>query len=119
MRRRSGYFAPVGAGSRRHLVTLENPAPRVSNGRGGFTPTWTALSVSPIWVQIRPVHAAEQEHSNRVSATRTHVVTGPYVAEVTTKTRLTYQGRVFQVTGVKNVDERDVEMELDCVEGAD
>jgi len=51
-----------------------------------------------------------------VTAEASHVITVPYHAQITTRTRLTVGARVFAVVGVRDVDERHVELQLACVE---
>jgi SPP1 family predicted phage head-tail adaptor len=58
----------------------------------------------------------EQVAAGTVLSKATHIVTGPYHAQVTTKTRLLYNGRQFSVTGVADPEERHVELVLVCVE---
>jgi len=103
---------------RPHRVTLQNPGPAVPDGDGGFTQTWTDLVPPALYVKIAPATAREVERlaAGTVLATATHIVTGPYHAGVTTKTRIVFNGRVFSVTGVANPDERNVETIAICAE---
>ena len=45
-----------------------------------------------------------------------YIVTVPFLAGVTTLTRITYHGRIFAVLGVRNVDERNIRLEVICEE---
>ena len=103
---------------RPHRVTLQNPGPAVPNNDGGYTQSWTDL-VPPAWtVKIAPATAADLERvtAGTVLATATHLVTGPYRADITTQTRVLFNGRQFSVTGVSNPEERNVETIAVCVE---
>ena len=110
---------PVPIGARRHRVLFENPTSTVADGDGGVTQTWFALTPPQMWMSIRPASARELERVAAgavVQSQASHLVTGPYHAGVTTQTRMTYAGRVFQVTGKANIDETGAEMVLTCVE---
>jgi SPP1 family predicted phage head-tail adaptor len=103
---------------RPHRVTLQNPGPPVSDGDGGYTETWTDLVPPAISVKISPATAQELERvaAGTVLSTNTHIVKGPYHPQVTTKTRILYNGRTFSVTGGGSPDELNVELELVAVE---
>ena len=45
-----------------------------------------------------------------------HIVRGDFHPDVTTLTRIVFDGRVLAITGKQNLDERDVTMELVAVE---
>jgi len=69
-------------------------------------------------VEIKPATAKDLERvaAGTVIATASHIVTGPYHAGVSTKTRIVFGGRVFQVVGVSNPEERNIETIAVCVE---
>jgi SPP1 family predicted phage head-tail adaptor len=105
-------------GSRPHRVTLQNPGPAVPDGDGGFTQSWTDLVPPAVSAQIAPATARDLERvaAGTVLSTATHLVTMPYHAGVTTKTRILFNGRSFSVTGVADPEERHVETIAICVE---
>jgi SPP1 family predicted phage head-tail adaptor len=109
---------PIPIAARRHLVRLQNPGTPVSDGDGGFTQAWTDLAPPSVYVQIAPASAKDLERiaSGTVLTTATHVVTGPFHPDVTTKTRVVFGDRTFSVTGVSSPEERQIEMVLVCVE---
>lgn len=103
---------------RPHRVTLQNPGPAVPDGEGGTVQSWTDLTPPALSVKIAEASTANLERvtTGTVLATATHVITGPYHPQVTTQTRILFQGRSFSVTGVSNPGERNVEMILVCKE---
>ena len=103
---------------RRHRVTLQNPGPAVPDGDGGFTQTWADLVPPTLLVSIEPATAQGLERiaAGTTLAVATHIVMGAYHPQVTTKTRLLFDGRVLQVTYVGNPGERKVDLALACVE---
>lgn len=106
-------------GKKRHLVTLDNPGPTVPDGDGGFTQTRVALEPEEgIFVEIKPATARDLERvvANTVQSRASHIITGDYVAGVTTQTRIHFGSRVFEVTGVQNPEERNIELVLAAIE---
>jgi SPP1 family predicted phage head-tail adaptor len=103
-------------GERAHKVTLENPGPSVPDGDGGYTESWVLIAT--VWGRVSPASAAELRRvvAGTVTALLPYLVAVRYVAGVTTQTRVTYHGRVFAVQAVRNVDERNVRLEIICEE---
>lgn len=108
----------VGVGARPHRITLQNPGTAVPDGDGGFTQTWTDLTPASMFAKIAPATARDLERvaAGTVLSTATHIVTLPYHPQITTLTRITFNGRNLSVTGVSNPDERNVELILTAVE---
>lgn len=104
-------------GKRRHRVRLENPT-NTADADGGFTVSWGVLSPAVVNVSIEPATARSLERltASTVAADASHIVEMPYHAGVTTKTRLSFKGRILQVVGVQNPEERNVSLVLVCVE---
>ena len=105
-------------GDHRHAVMFENPGPAVADGDGGFTHTWTPLDPSVWWVSIAPASPQDLERfaSGSVITQATNMVRGRFHPDVSTATRMWFNGRPFAVVGTRNVDERSVDMELLAVE---
>jgi SPP1 family predicted phage head-tail adaptor len=108
----------VSAGQRRHMVTLENPGTPVADPDLGYTQTYTQLQPGQVWAEIKPANARDLERvtTGTSMSTATHLVTIPYHSGVTTQTRLTFGTRIFQVNGVVNPEERNIELILTCEE---
>jgi len=100
-----------------HVVRLEGSTNQADSD-GSFTPAWAALSPATVWASIEPATARGLERvvAATVESSATHIVTMPYHAGVTTKTRILFKGRVFSVTGVANPDERNEETIAVCAE---
>lgn len=103
-----GMRTPVAA--RPHRISLQNPGPAVSDGEGGFTQSWFDLVPAAVWCSIVPATQRDLERlaAGTVIATASHVVTMPYHPQVTTQTRLTFNGRTFYVKGVATPEERQI-----------
>ena len=105
-------------GKYRHLVRFQNPGANVPDGEGGFTQSWTDLTPATWYVSIEPASARDLERiaPNTVSSTASHIIKGDFHPQVTTKTRILFGARAFEVTGKQNVEERSIVMELVAVE---
>lgn len=105
-------------GDYRHTVLFQNPGPAVPDGDGGYTQSWVDL-VPPTWrVSIEPATARDLERVTvgTVTSAASHIVRGDFHPGVTTATRLVFNGRQLSITGVQNIEERGVTMELVAVE---
>lgn len=105
-------------GEQRHLVTLQTPTAVVATSEGGSTQLWANLSPAHVYAAIRPATARELERTTAgtTQSTATHIVTLRYHPQVTTQTRILFGSRVLLVTGVSNVEERNRQLILTCVE---
>lgn len=108
------HTAPQSIGKDEHLVIFESPGAPVPDGEGGFTDEWTPLDPPTWYVRIRPATARDQEDviAGTVLTHVSHLVHGRFHPQVTTRTRMIWQGQHFAITGVENVDMRSVEMNL-------
>lgn len=108
----------ISVGARPHRVTLQSPGPDIPDGDGGSTHTWIDL-VPPGWsCEIKPATAVDLERvaAGTVLSTNTYIVKGPYHPQLKTASRLLFNGRIFNCTGVSNPEERNVETIAVCVE---
>lgn len=105
-------------GAYRHLVLFQNPGSPVPNGDGGYTQSWTDTVPANWFVSIEPASVRDLERvaGGTVLSTAAYIVRGRYHPGVTTKTRMVFGGRTFSITGVANVEERSITMELIAVE---
>jgi len=101
-------------GRDQHLVMFEEPGAPEPDGEGGYTETWVPLSPSTWYVRIRPATARDVESvlAGTVITHLSHMVHGRFHPGVTTKSRMQFEGRKYQVTSVVNIDARGQEMEL-------
>lgn len=109
--------APDAIGQFRHVVTFQTGTTE-PDGDGGVVDKWIDLD-PPTWpVSIKPaaVRDLERETAGTIVAAATHVIIGRYRGDVDVKDRALFQGREFRITGIKNVDERGITMELFAIE---
>jgi len=65
---------------------------------------------------VRPLTTRETLLAQQVASTVTHLVRIRYNTEVSTLHRILWGTRIFDINGVRNIDEGNVEMVLDCTE---
>jgi head-tail adaptor len=105
-------------GDFRHLVTFQGPGTPVPDGDGGWTTAWTDLTPATWHVSIEPATARDLERvaAGTVMSTASHIVKGRHHPGVNTQTRMLFESRTFSITGVANLEERDIWMQLTAVE---
>jgi head-tail adaptor len=101
-------------GDYRHHGVFQDPAAPAPDGEGGWIEGWTDLTPPdwPIAVVPATVRDIERVAAGTVITSATHVITGRWRPDVSTATRILFEGRVFHITGIQNVDERDITMQL-------
>lgn len=90
-------------------------ASRTSDGQGGFEEGWT--EGASIWAQITPLSGFERMRAMQLAAPVTHRILIRYRVGLTTKDRIRYGSRTFDIKEVIDVDNRHAWMQLLCVEG--
>ena len=101
-------------GKLRHLVTINrySTAPNsISNeGTAVYTPGDT------VWASIEPLSMRELVSSQEVQGVSTHRIRMRYNGNVARLDQIQYNGRTFEVEGVLNTEERNIELVLICHE---
>jgi SPP1 family predicted phage head-tail adaptor len=81
---------------------------------GGLVETWTTTAT--VWAQVRQASGRELWRRQQMQATAAWTISLRYRAELTTKHRVVYDGRTFEVRAVTDPDERRRFLELACEE---
>jgi SPP1 family predicted phage head-tail adaptor len=113
-------MSPVSPGELRWRVSIEqNNRTQAANGQ--LTESWS--SVIECWARIRTPTGRELLNAQQRKATLSHVITIRYqpsatsgVPAVDPKMRVNYKGRIFQISAVQNIDERNRQLDLHCTE---
>jgi len=79
--------------------------------------TWSDIAV--VWASVNALSAREQWWAQQTQATTTHLITCRYDARITPGTRFKLGERVLNIDGVRDTDERHVEMIVNCTESKD
>jgi head-tail adaptor len=110
---------PLASGKRIHTVVVQRPNPGTppSQPDGDVSEAWADLM--PVWhVAIEPAtEDPERQTAGTSIGSASHVVTGPYRADVTLTTRLLVEGtRAFNIVSRIDREERHRELILRCRE---
>jgi SPP1 family predicted phage head-tail adaptor len=89
----------------------------VSDGQGGQTESWSDLSTDPtVWCYLRPTKSNERFFSEQIQYQRSHEAIIRYRNDLETEMRVLFDGRVFQIKGIRRPDERKAFLILDLEE---
>ena len=101
------------SGSLRHKIVIQSKSEAVT-AHGEMDDTWSTHAT--VRARINPVKADEGVSADQNVARRTHEVTIRALSTVTPDMRISWDSRIFYITGVRDFDERGVRMILDCRE---
>lgn len=102
------------AGRLRHRVTIEKNTP-TTTGRGERRPAWSTLA--DVWADIRPLRGREYYQAQQTNAELTTEIEIRYRDDVTSKMRVVWGDRVFDVVAPPvNVDMLNRALILLCAE---
>lgn len=96
----------------RHRVAVQSVT-ESSDGQGGLTETWA--TVATVWASINPKKGWEKSQAMQIQTPITHEVKMRY-RSLTTKQRLLFGSRVFHIKEIINPEERNLFLNLQCVE---
>lgn len=94
-------------------VTLQSVS-RASDGQGGFTESWA--DTATVWAAFAPASGYEKMIAGQMKSEISHNVLMRYRPGVTTKMRIAWGARTFDIKEVINVDEANRTLKLKCVE---
>lgn len=101
------------AGDLRHRVTIQQLV-TVYDEYNQPVEMWQDLTT--VWAAIEPLSGREYWQAKAVNAEVTHRVRMRYRAGITPEMRLVFNGRVFEILAVLNLEERNIELQLLCKE---
>lgn len=103
-------------GQFRHRVTFQQES-QTSDGQGGYTKTWT--NIATVWAKVEPIKQREREEAMSIGTDRTHKITTRYQSSINDVSyRISWGTRIFNITSVLNINERNVILEFQAVEFA-
>jgi len=101
----------------REPVTFQRKT-RTSDGAGGYTTGWAAISGAPTRAMVKAMSGRERWASERVEATANYRVVVRYFADLNEVDRVLIRDRPCQIRFVNNVDLDDRWLEIDVEMGA-
>lgn len=102
-------------GRLRHRVTLQAPVESADEYGGTARASWRDVAL--VWADVQPeLSGRELMMAQQVESVVTHRVTLRYRSDVSTASRLVFQGRVLEVVQVIDPEERHRWLDLLCAE---
>lgn len=92
----------AGIGDFVHVVSLAKAGATPDDPEGGYSETWIALDPPTWYCSIREATARDLERISGGLTTQsaTHLIRGRYHAQLAKDCRITFRGRVFDVSSV-------------------
>lgn len=104
------------AGLLRHRIALQEES--ISRDAwGGQLVTW--VTYATVWANIRPLSGSEREAQQQAQAEVTHTITIRKNKKVSPLHRISYKTRIFAINAVIDVDERNKQIMMPCIEAQD
>jgi SPP1 family predicted phage head-tail adaptor len=111
---------PKFIGEFRDRIRIDQDNSTTVNAIGDAVANWTALATGTedglLWANVQPMSAGEQWRRLQMNASANWKVTIRYRGDVTTKMRVVFGARTFEVRGVTNPDMKRRFLELACDE---
>ena len=104
------------AGKRRHKITIQTPT-ETRSASGSVVQTWGTYCIR--WAAVKTIGGREALLARQVFGQRTIKFVIPYDTTgdgITTKMRITWDSRTFDIQDKENIDERNREIILICLE---
>lgn len=95
----------------REAITFQERT-RTSDGAGGYTETWAAVSGAPTRAYVRQLSSGEQWASQRTEGRSTHMIVVRYSAAINETMRAVIRGREYNLEPPNNVEMSDRWLEI-------
>lgn len=95
-------------------ISIEVPT-ETADGAGGFTITWN--NFASVWAEIIPLRGREELQSAKIQEVKNFKITIRYLSGITTKMRINFGGRIFNIRAVMNMMEESSVTEIIAEEG--
>ena len=104
------------AGELRHIISIQEESP-TPDGMGGENLTWAAVSgMDSVPAAIWPLRSNERLDMMKLENEVTHKIRIRYRSGITTKNRVLFGPRTFNIVSLINPDERNIMLEILAVE---
>ncbi len=87
----------------RHKLALQQEV-RISDGVGGYAKSWHTLV--EVWAEIKPLTGSEQLVAGQLQGASNYKIALRYRSDITAGMRFLFDGRVFNIRSVLNIDEK-------------
>jgi SPP1 family predicted phage head-tail adaptor len=101
-------------GSMRHKITLQSLDKTATDGGGNYNEVWD--NVADVWAKVSPISGQQFIIAGQHNQQLTHTVSMRYRADITPAMRFLYRGRILRIQYIQNIDERNIELRINCIE---
>lgn len=98
----------------RHMITIQSLA-ETQDSYGNMVQVWSAFGTA--WASIDPYSGYERMQSQQLVTPITHKIMMRYQAGITTKHRILFGARVFNILEALNLEERNIALKILASEG--
>jgi SPP1 family predicted phage head-tail adaptor len=102
---------PLRAGQLRRSVAIQATTD-TRNSVGEPVESWATITGGTVWASLEPLTGREYQTAGVIAAEASHMVRIRYLANITPKHRVLFGSRVFDILGVRNIEERQRMTEL-------
>ena len=99
------------SGTLRHIINIEQSVAGASDGMGNNRASWTAVA-SNLRASITPITSREVFAGEKIDTLATHSIVLRYWPGITSKMRVVFGARAFNVISVLNEEERNIMLTL-------
>ena len=99
-------------GQLRHRVQIQARTFVVSASGEAYS-QWAALPDT--WARVSPASVADKPVAAQDGTDQAVIIRIRYRPGITTENRIVFYGRVYEIRGVRNWEERGVYLDLDCI----
>jgi SPP1 family predicted phage head-tail adaptor len=104
------------AGKLRHVIAIESPTEAKSISGAIVNAPWSVFAAG-LRAEIEDLGGSEKFTGDNFTSLSTHKITIRYYPGITTKMRVNFKGRFFDILNGNNVENRNRELDLMCREG--
>lgn len=101
-------------GKLRHRIIIQYIDEAKTDSQGNPLENWNVLK--EVWASIEPVRGREVYDIKMVQLEVTHRIIIRYISGLSTKYRILFGDRIFNIDSIINVNERNIYLELMCIE---
>ena len=102
------------AGKLRHSIIIESPV-ETKDGMGQPVKSWGEYA--KVRASVKPLRGREFFAAQQYNSEVTTKILMRFLNGVTTKMRITFNSKIYNIESVINIEERGISMELMCSEG--
>ncbi len=104
------------AGMLNEVISFERST-RTSDGSGGFTEEWAAITGAPTRAAVKALSGSERFASDRIEAISKWRITSRYFSDIKENDRVIIRSRAYNIRFVNNVELADRWLEIDLSGG--